>query len=255
MIKARKQAQPVENEALRVAAYIRVSTEEQAESGLGIAAQIDKVRAMAVVKGWSAPTLYIDDGVSGMIAIANRPEGERLLTDIDAGKIDAVIVSALDRIGRRALYILTFIDDTKDSIQLVSVKESIDTSTPAGKFMVTVMAGIAELERDTISERTKSALEARGKSVGIRSGLPPYAYRYEDREVYVVEEQAIIVRRVYDLRGTGLTLRAIADRIEEETGIHIGFNTVKVILDREAVYRGCQRGESEHTWPVVLNVA
>jgi DNA invertase Pin-like site-specific DNA recombinase len=70
--------------------------------------------------------------------------------------------------------ILDFIDETKDRIQLVSCKESIDTSTPTGKFLVTIMAGIAELERDTISARTKAALEARGHSVGIRSGQPPY---------------------------------------------------------------------------------
>jgi len=140
-------------------------------------------------------------------------------------------------------------------VLVVSCKEAIDTSTAQGKFLVTIMAGIAELERDTISDRTRAALEARGKSVGIRSGLPPYAYRYEDREVYVVEEQAVIVRRVFDLRSTGLTLRAIANRIEEETGTRIGFNTVKAILDREDVYRGGKRGESEHYWPIILNVA
>ena len=242
-------------EVLRVAAYLRVSTDEQAESGLGLDAQLKQVKAMSVVKGWSEPTLYVDAGITGTIDVGERPECARLLADIHAGKIDAVIVAALDRIGRRAIFILNFIDDTKDRIQLVSCKESIDTSTPAGKFLVLIMAGIAELERDTISARTTAALEARGRSVGIKGGQPPYGYRYDGKVVLVVESQKAIVRRVFALRKAGLTLRAIADTIETETGVHIGFNTVKVILDREDVYRGGVRGESENTWPVILDNA
>lgn len=241
--------QPTEQGELRVAAYLRVSTDEQADSGLGLDAQLRQVNAMAVVKGWQEPTLYIDAGVTGTIDVGERPQGTQLLTDIRAGKIDAVIVAALDRIGRRAIYILNFIDDTKDTIQLVSCKESIDTSTPAGKFLVLIMAGIAELERDTISARTKAALDARGHSVGIKSGLPPYGYRYEGREVHIIGEQAAIVRKVYSLRQEGLTLRAIAEQVP------LSFNAVKNVLDREAVYRGCLRGESIEKWPTILDNA
>jgi site-specific DNA recombinase len=237
----------VEKQVRNVAAYIRVSTDEQADSGLGIEAQITQVNAQAVVKGWPAPTLYIDAGVTGTIDISERPSGARLLEDIHAGLVDAVIVKSLDRIGRRALFILNFIDDTKDHIQLVSSKESIDTSTPTGKFLITIMAGIAELERDTISERTKAALEARGKTVGIRSGQPPYGYRYDGKDVLIVDEQARIVRLIYTLRHSGLTLRAIAEQVP------LSFNAVKNVLDREDVYKGGQRGDSEHNWPAILN--
>jgi site-specific DNA recombinase len=156
---------PVEQGELRVAAYLRVSTDEQAESGLGLDAQLRQVNGMAMAMGWPEPKQYVDAGVTGTIDVGERPQGTQLLADIHAGKIDAVIVAALERIGRRAIYILNFIDDTKDSIQLVSCKESIDTSTPAGKFLVLIMAEIAELERDTISARTKAALDARGHSV------------------------------------------------------------------------------------------
>src|SRR6266516_4221078 len=137
---------------LRVAAYLRVSTEEQADSHLGLDAQLKQVRAMAVVKGWSEPAIYSDDGVSGTIDIGERPDGAKLLRDIACGKVNAVIVASIDRIGRRALFILNFIDDTKDSIQLLSCKESIDTTTAVGKFVILMLAGIAELERNTISE-------------------------------------------------------------------------------------------------------
>src|SRR5215469_6927158 len=93
---------PDETQPLRVAAYLRVSTDEQAESGLGLGAQEEKIRAMCIVQGWPVPTFYVDDGVSGTMDIGDRPDGARLLADIDAGKIDAVIMAALDRLQRRA---------------------------------------------------------------------------------------------------------------------------------------------------------
>lgn len=181
---------PVDTEAqpLRVAAYLRVSTEEQAESGLGLGAQEEKIRAMAVVKNWPAPELYVDDGVSGTIDLAERPEGKRLLDDIDAGKIDAVIVAALDRLGRKAVYILNFVEKINETVQLVSCKETIDTTTATGKFVLRMFASLAELERDTISERTIAALDQRGRTVGIQAGIPPYGYRYEGKDVHIVEE-------------------------------------------------------------------
>lgn len=243
----------VDTHMLRIAAYIRVSTDEQADSGLGLEAQLTRVRAMATAKGWQEPVVYEDAGVTGTIDVDERPNGARLLADIAAGKIDVVIVASLDRIGRRAVFILNFIDETKDSVQVVSCKESIDTSTPSGKFLVTIMAGIAELERDTISQRTKDALDARGRSVGIKAGIPPYGYRYVGKVVEIDAGKAEIVRRVFSIRQTGLTLRATAKAIEEETGTSIAFKTVQLILDREAVYRGCKRGDSTETWPVILH--
>jgi DNA invertase Pin-like site-specific DNA recombinase len=119
-----------------------------------------------------------------------------------------------------------------------------------------VVASLAELERDTISERTVAALEARGRTVGIKAGIPPYGYRYEGKEVLIVEEQAVIVRLVFALRKEHLSYRAIAERVKQQTGTSIAFKTVQLILDRGDVYRGGQRGEREHNWPaILLNVA
>ncbi|HEX6478724.1 MAG TPA: recombinase family protein [Ktedonobacteraceae bacterium] len=267
----RKQAnKQVETErVLRVAAYLRVSTEDQAESGLGIGSQEEKARAVCTMKGWPVPTFYVDNGISGKIDIAERvkpttehPTGSQLVKDIQAGLVDVVIVAALDRIGRKALYILNFVALLGERVQLFSAKETIDTSTPTGKFMVTIMAGLAELERDTTSQRTIDALDARGRSVGIRAGLPPYGYHYDTdivrngqylkrdfHGVSIVPEQAEVVRKVYELREQGLTLRAIAERVP------LSFNAVKNVLDRESVYRGGLRGESEETWPIILESA
>ena len=229
-----------------VAAYLRVSTDEQAESGLGLGAQEEKIRAMCIVKSWPVPTFYRDEGVSGTIDIADRPDGSRLLADIDEGKVDAVIVNSLDRLGRKAVYILNFVDRINEQVQLVSCKETIDTTTATGKFVLRMFAALAELERDTISERTKAALEQRDRTVGIKGGLPPYGYRYADREVLIHGPEAEVVRQVYELRSHGLSLRFIASKVP------LSFNAVKNVLDREEVYRGGRRGGSNEYWPVIL---
>lgn len=265
----KKQVQkPIEAQPLHVAAYLRVSTEEQKDSGLGLGSQEQKARAMAVVKGWNEPILYVDADVTGTIDIGARPAGARLIQDIEAGKIDAVIVAALDRLGRKAVYILNFAEKIEKKAQLISCKETIDTTTAIGRFVLRMFASLAELERDTTSERTIAALEERGRTVGIKAGIPPYGYRYDTtivkngayikrdfHGVVIVEEQAAIVRLVFALRKMSLSYRAIAGKIEEQTGTSIAFKTVQLILDRESVYRGGPRGETEHTWPVILNVA
>ncbi len=247
------QVEQMENDkVIHVAGYLRVSTDEQAISGLGLDAQSKQVRGMAMAKGWPEPVMYEDAGISGMIDVKKRPEGARLLADIAAGTIDAVIVTALDRIGRRALYILNFIDTTKDAITLVSCKESVDTSTPVGKFLVTIMAGIAELERDTISQRTKDALEARGRSVGVRSGSVPYGYISKDREITINPRQAEVVRFIFDQRARKVSYQAISDAIQEQFTIHLGASSVFVIAEHKKCYLGGKRGMSDKTWPVIL---
>jgi len=85
----------------RVAAYLRVSTDEQAESGLGIDAQRTQVRAMAVVKGYPAPTEYVDNGISGTKDVDKRPALHALMEDVAAGNVDVVVIPSLDRLGRK----------------------------------------------------------------------------------------------------------------------------------------------------------
>lgn len=248
-------AQEGHSGAFVVAGYLRVSTDEQAESGLGIDAQKALVRAQATINGWNADeiTWYIDDGVSGTIDITDRAQGLRLVQDIHAHKVQAVIVASIDRIGRKAIYILSFVDDLEHAhCQFASVKERIDTTTPQGKFVLQMFAAIAELERNTIAQRTQQALEARGRSVGIKAGRPPYAYRYDGRGVLIDEDKARIVRAIFALRKRGMTLRAIAASIESTHGVHIGFKTVQEILLDEDKYTGGRRGESDECWPVLL---
>src|SRR5215510_5115453 len=93
------------------AVYLRVSTDEQAQSGLGLAAQLERARGMVAAKGWPAPTIYRDEGLSGMLSPERRPQLARLLADIRAGQVDAIIVADLSRLGRHAVTVLNLLEE------------------------------------------------------------------------------------------------------------------------------------------------
>src|SRR5260370_2125421 len=152
--------QPGESaQPMRVAAYVRVSTDEQAESGLGLGDQRRRAQAMAEVKGWPAPAVYVDEGISGTKDPADRPALATLLADIHAGQVNAVIVLSLDRLGRQVRMVLDLVEVFRRAkVELVSCKESLDTATPPGKFLLVMFPALAELDRDLISERTIAAL-------------------------------------------------------------------------------------------------
>src|SRR5512142_1938604 len=151
-----------EKQVLHVAAYIRVSTEDQAESGLGMDAQRSRCKAMCEVKAWPEPTFYVDDGISGTKPVAKRPGLRKMIEDIEAGRIDAVVISSLDRLGRSAHIIINLVEEFRQKhIALVSCKESFDTSTPQGQLMLGIFAVLAQFERDLISQRTTDALVER----------------------------------------------------------------------------------------------
>src|SRR5260370_2169687 len=96
---------------LRIAAYLRVSTDEQAEPGLGIDAQRTQVRAMAVVKGYPSPTEYTDNGISGTKDVDKRPALQALMSDVQAGRANVVLIPSLDRLGRTTPIIRRLVEE------------------------------------------------------------------------------------------------------------------------------------------------
>ena len=107
----------------RIAAYLRVSTEEQKDSGLGIAAQRTKCGAMTTVKGWPAPTFYIDESVSGKRRPTERPAMSELLAAIERKEYDVVIIAALDRLARSTRIVLDLVERfDRENVTLVSCR-------------------------------------------------------------------------------------------------------------------------------------
>jgi site-specific DNA recombinase len=241
-----------------VAAYLRVSTDDQAESGLGLADQRRRVRGMAEGKGWPEPVLYADEGVSGTKDPADRPALARLLADIHAGQVDALIVLSLDRIGRQVRMVLDLVEEFRQhDVAFVSCKEALDTATPQGKFVLVMFAALAELERDLISQRTIAAMAELGRTTGERGGKLPYGYMRTADGVQVDPAAAVIVRRIFAWHRRGGTLRTIAQRLGEmevpaPRGGAWRHTSVAEILKNRAVYFGGPRADSPIRWPAIL---
>ena len=245
----------------RAALYLRVSTSDQAISGLGIAAQRTRCRAMAEVKGWQVVAEYADEGISGTKDSLGRPELARILADCRAGLIDAVIILGLDRLGRKTRLVLDLVEQLAGyGVELVSCKESLDTTTATGKFVLTLFAGLAQLERDQTAERTTAALTELGNDKGYKGGRLPTGYirRLADGLIEVEPVGAATVKRIFELRRAGMTMRAIAAELNR-AGVSTGkggqgwyASSVKEVLDNGPIYQGARQYASDHTWPVVL---
>ena len=141
--------------------YIRVSSEEQAESGLGLEAQRQRITAYCTMKGLRLAEVFEDPGISGGKPLASRPAGSKLLAAAKKGKV-LVIVSKLDRLFRSVADAANVIADfDKKGIQLVAIAEGFDMGSPYGRAMAQMASVFAELERAMIRERTRTAMSVK----------------------------------------------------------------------------------------------
>lgn len=182
--------------------YVRVSTSEQAISGLGLAAQEATIRAECARRGWHLVDVMRDEGASGKNL--DRP-GLRSTMEMIADRQATVLVAAkLDRISRSVLDFAALLEwfGAADA-SLVALDVGVDTSTPGGRLVANVFASVAEWERDTISARTRDALQA-ARAQGRTIGRPSVIDRHN------------LAERIRRLRKDGLTLQGIADRLNDE---------------------------------------
>jgi site-specific DNA recombinase len=195
---------------MRVIGYVRVSTDRQAEQGVSLEAQEAKIRAMATVQGADLLDVIVDGGESAKSL--NRPGLQRLLTLINAGKVEAVIVAKLDRLTRSVKDLCGLLELLeKRKVALISVAESLDTGSAAGRLVITIMGAVSQWEREAIGERTRDALRHK-RSQGQRVGNIAFGSRLardgEHLEPDPVEQAA--VSEIHRLRSQGNSLRRIA---------------------------------------------
>jgi site-specific DNA recombinase len=197
-----------------VIGYARVSTDGQAQDGQSLDAQVAKIRAWGTLKDITVDDTIVDAGASAKNL--DRPAVARLLALVDAGRVGVVIVSKLDRLTRSVRDLADLLErfDRRD-VSLVSVDESLDTQSAAGRLVLNIMASVSQWEREAIGERTAAVLahkRTRGERI---SGALPFGYALAADGVRLVphpdEQRALVELR--ELRASGLTLRAVADTL------------------------------------------
>lgn len=181
--------------------YVRVSTDDQADSGLGLQAQRTHIEAECQRREWALVRTFEDAGASGRTL--NRPGVAAALGAVGSGEASVLVVAKLDRLSRSLLDFAGLMDRARhQGWNLVALDLGIDLSTPAGEFLASVMASAAQWERRIIGQRTREALAAKRES-GIRLGRPvSLSERVEDR---------IILERT-----TGASLQTIADGLNAD---------------------------------------
>jgi DNA invertase Pin-like site-specific DNA recombinase len=202
---------------MRAAIYSRVSTIGQGQSP---EMQLRELREYCERRAWLIAGEYVDAGVSG--AKDSRPELNRLLADAHRRRLDAVVVWKFDRFARSVSHLLRALETFNSlGVAFVSLSEQIDTSTPTGKMIFTVLGAVAELERSLIAERVRAGLRnARAK--GRRLGRPPASL--DTQRIARLQAQGCSIREIAEALGVSRSLvhKTLANRGEIETAITEG---------------------------------
>lgn len=178
---------------MRIAIYARVST---LNNGQSPQMQLRELREYCKRRGWQIVGEFVDKGISG--AKDSRPDLNRLMADAHKRRFDAVVVWKFDRFARSVSHLLRALETFQAlGIEFVSLSESLDTSTPAGKMVFTVLGAVAELERSLIGERVRAGLR-NAKAKGVRLGRP---------------RVAVDVTAIRRMRAAGASWRAVARKL------------------------------------------
>ena len=219
----------------KVAIYVRVSTSRQDQEGHSIPLQKERLIAFCKAKGWVVAGVFVDPGHSG--SSLDRPGMQALMAGVEAGKFDIVLVYKLDRLSRSQKDTLYLIEDIfmANKTDFVSMQESFDTSSIYGRAMLGVLSVFAQMERETITERTLMGRAGRAEEgLWHGGGTDPIAYDYIDGELVVNEEEAQQVRDVYAMYADGYSVTEISRRMEGRKTKHGDWShtsTVGNVLD------------------------
>ena len=187
---------------MKVAGYVRVSTQEQADEGVGLEAQRGAIQTECGRRGWELVEIFDDAGASGK-SVEGRPGLKAALTAVKSGVVGGIMVAKLDRLSRSLIDFAGLMADAqKGKWNLVALDLGVDLSTPAGEFMANVLASAAQWERRIIGQRTKDALAVK-KAQGVKLGRPS-AIPIQARETIRAE------------RHRGVSFRLIADQLNAD---------------------------------------
>lgn len=225
--------------------YARVSTDEQARKGYGLQAQERAIRAFAESQGYDLLSVVRDAGISGATPPDKREGFGEILELAKARAFSILLVWKIDRLARSIVYAITTANELREShsVTLRSVTEPIDLSTAMGQTLFSILAGMAQQERQSITERTLAGKRAKASRGGFAGGTAPYGFRTNGHGGLVVHDaEAEVVRQIFAARSAGETLKQIADGLNAEgvptrRGAKWYPATIRYVLDNPK-YRG-----------------
>lgn len=201
--------------AKNAAIYVRVSTLQQSEEGVSMEAQEKQLRVYCEMKGLNVVEVILDPAQSAFKPLAEREGGARLLRLIKGKHVDVVVALKLDRLFRNTVDCLKTVHEwgkRKVSVHFTDIQGStLDTSTAVGKLFLTMLAAVAEMERNLTSERTKMAFAHKLASADQRiTGEAPYGYAYESGILVTDTDEQIVIAAAKALREQGLSYADVA---------------------------------------------
>lgn len=235
------------NNPLRIVAYTRVSTEEQAAEGVSLEAQRVRLEAYCTAQGWAAPEVVIDAGISAKSL--DRPGLTQVLNDVRRKKVDVLLVLKLDRLTRSVADLAPLVKTLeRGNCQLVSLGESLDTTTAAGRLMLNLLVSVSQWEREAIAERTTTALRHM-RDTRQAYNHTPLGFRREGDRLIEDDLEMKTARRVVKLYREGRSMNQIAVTMNEgkvptKLGGRWHASTVKRVLDRAQIYSGVSPNSS-----------
>jgi len=186
----------------RAIGYVRVSTGEQGESGLGLKAQMAAIRAACALRGWEL--VAVREEVKSGARADNRPVLAEVIRALRAGEADAVVVAKLDRLSRSVVDAGRLLEEArKGGFNIVALDLGLDLSTPTGELVANVLAAVAQWERRMIGQRTSEALQ-----VKIAGGWTSPSWK--------ARVPRAVRRRIVEMAEAGLSQRAIANRLNAD---------------------------------------
>ena len=227
---------------IRAGLYIRVSHEEQVLHGLSLESQKEALTAYAKAHNMQIVDVYADEGITARKALNKRLQFQRLISDVQAGKIDLILVTKLDRWFRNIKdYHNTQEILEKHNCNWRTIYESYDTSTSSGRLHINIMLSVNQDECDRTSERIKAVFEHKKHQKEATTGAMPLGYKVVDKKIVKDEALAPLVNDVFDYFEAHNNKCGTVNYINDKYGTRYHYNTIARML-KKPIYKGCFSG-------------